>query len=436
MTTITASSWDRARRAAPTEKTVVLCSDRAFLWRTVLSAWLARFAIVVLFQLTDAIGRLRLSPDSERYHAEGVRIATEMHYGFFNWPNWIDNGWFQFTGFIYWLLWPSPVLIQMINITASALTVIPLFLVMRRITPDVRVQRFYALIVAFFPSLVYWSCLMLKDPVSILALALVIYGVTELRLRFSLTPLLLTIAGLLVYLGTREYLFVVLIMLIPIAFLAFPRRRWTLRTIALPLLIGAVPLIFGYGYMASGAFERSHYFDLDYINRVRVAMGDHGGSALFGAHNVHVWGQDIGSDVVAALRTALAVFIPVNPFDISGVRQMMALPLVFVMIYLMYLCIPGGRLVWRARRYAAAVMILATGVLAVYIAGSTNAGALFRWTTQIMPYILMAGALGLYQRPRRTIARGGVWLVRAFSRRRHSGVRTLKRIETPAPHVR
>jgi hypothetical protein len=380
-------------------RTVLLCSDKVFLWRLVLSAWALRIGIVVIFQLTDAIRRLRLSPDSEKYHRNAVEIMQDMHYGNFNGPAWIDNGWFQFTGFVYWLLGPWPFVMQLLNTIIGAVTVIPLFLIMRRLTPDVRTQRFYGLLVAFFPSIVYWSCLMLKDPASILALALIVYGVVELRLKFRLWPLFWTVFGLLIYLGTRLYLFTVLIMLMPFAFLIFPRKM-SLRALVLPAVIGIVPVVFGLGYFASGAFANSLYFDLDYINHVRTVMGDHGGSALFDADEVHIWGQDLGSDVLAVFRTAFAVFFPVNPFDVQGTRQMMALPFVFMMGYMVFLCGPGAMRIWRARKVSTPVMLFGTAVLGVYIGGTTNAGALFRWTTQIMPYILMAATLGLYLKDR------------------------------------
>ena len=81
-------------------------TDRQFLTRVVLSTWLLRLAIVVILQMTDAVFILRLSPDSERYHRFGVVIAQEMRYGNYNWPNWVENGWFQFTGLVYLIVGP------------------------------------------------------------------------------------------------------------------------------------------------------------------------------------------------------------------------------------------------------------------------------------------------------------------------------------------
>lgn len=401
--------------------TLTLSSDRAFLWRLCISAWLVRFVIIVAYALTDAIGILRLSPDSERYHREGIQIMNQMSYGDFNWPNWIDNGWFQFTGLVYYLLAPSPFIMQIFNITVGTLTIIPLFLIVRQLTNDVRVQRFYAILAAFFPSLIYWSTFMLKDPISILAIALITYGVFTLRLRMRWSALMLLVLGLAILAGTRTYLFVVLTMVMPAAFLLFPVGRSMIpwRALAMPVLIGVLPMLIGYGYFASGAFEQSIFFDLDYINHLRVKMGDHGGSAIFNEGGVHIWGANLLSDIWAALITVFTIFIPVNPFAMNGVRQFIALPFVGIMIYLAGPLFSGGLAVWRARRLAIPVIIITGTVLAVYVGGTTNAGALFRWTTQIMPYFLMAIAMAAFRRESSILARLADRLVVVFSQPRY-----------------
>jgi len=402
--------------------TVSVSSDRAFLWRLCISAWLFRLLIIVLYALTDAIERFNLSLDHRRYDNEGIWVMNAMNYGDFALKSWIDDGWFQFVGLIYFLLWPSPVLIQLINITLSVVTVIPLFLMIRELTADVRVQRFYAILIAFFPSIMFWSTLMLKDPAAILAVALVIYGVFVLRQRFSLWPLLGLLAGLVIFIGTRTYLFIVIVMLMPAAFLLFPagKRQIPWRIIILPALIGLLPMAIGYGYFASGEFQQSMYFDIDYINAVRGSMST-GSGALFDDGG-HTWGRGIGSDIWLAVTTLFAIFVPVNPFELANVRQLAALPFVLVMFYLFPFLVRGVRYLWAQRRLTAPIMVIASGVLAVYIGGTSNTGALFRWTAQVMPYFLLAISFAAFARRRSILARFATWSVLAFSRPRRIAV--------------
>lgn len=397
--------------------TLSVSSDRSFLWRVVSLAWLLRLAIVVVYALTDAIYKLRLSPDSERYHREGIESMNAMAFGDFAYKPWIDDGWFQFTGLVYHLITPQALVMQLINITLGAALVLPVFGIVRNITNDVFAQRFAAILTAFFPSIVYWSTLMLKDPASTLAIALIIYGVVELRRRWTVWPLAAIVAGLLVLVGVRLYLFTVLIIIIPAAFMLFRPNgsAMNLRTLLIPAALGALPLVFGYGYFASGEIRESIYFDLDYINHVRVAMGDHGTGALFEHGEVHRWGSSIWGDLRAIALTLFSVFIPVNPLEASSARQLIAVPFVLIMAYFVYPLALGGMEMWRARRRAWPVLLIAGVVLGVYIGGTTNAGALFRWTTQIMPYFLMAIALVAFRKPRSLLSRFGQRAVLLFS---------------------
>ena len=397
--------------------TLSVSSDRNFLLRVMSLSWLLRLVIIIVYGLTDAIYRLRLSPDSERYHREGINSMTAMMAGDFAYKPWIDDGWFQFTGLVYHLVVPEAFMIQLINITLGTALILPIYGIVRNISNDVFVQRFTVILVAFFPSIVYWSTLMLKDPASTLAIAIIIYGVVELRRRWALLPVVGIVAGLLILVGVRTYLFSVLIMVIPAAFMLFsPKRSMvTLRTFVIPAALGALPLVFGYGYFASGQLQDSLYFDLDYINHVRVAMGDHGSGAIFDHGEVHIWGVDILDDLRAAALTLFSVFIPINPLEASSARQLIAIPFVLIMGYFMYPLALGGLELWRGRRRAWPVIIIVVVVLGVYIGGTTNAGALFRWTTQIMPYFLMAIAMVAFKTRGSLLGRFGTSSVLLFS---------------------
>jgi hypothetical protein len=208
----------------------------------------------------------------------------------------------------------------------------------------------------------------------------------------------------------------------PAAFLLFPagKKQIPWRIIILPALIGLIPMAIGYGYFASGEFQQSMYFDIDYINSVRGSMST-GSGALFDDGG-HTWGRGIGSDIWLAVTTLFAIFVPVNPFELANVRQLAALPFVLVMFYLFPFLIRGVRYLWAQRRLTAPIMVIASGVLAVYIGGTSNTGALFRWTAQVMPYFLLAISFAAFARRRSILARFATWSVLAFSRPRRIAV--------------
>lgn len=400
--------------AAASPGAASLATDSQFIARLVIYSFSLRLVIVLLLQATDAIYILRLSPDSERYHRVGIEIATQMAMGSWNSMGWIDNGWFQFTGLIYYLIGPIDWAMQLINISLGV-AIIPLgYRIFSQCTDDVIAARFYAILLAFFPSLVYWSCLMLKDAVSTLAVVLVVFSVFEMRIRPAFRLAFPFATGLLILLGTREYLFTVLILLTPPALLLFPLLRKQSTPLVLILAImaaGAFPMLLGQGFFASDYLLHSRYFDLEYINRTRIAMGDHGSGALFAQDNVHVWGESVAGDIEAVLVTLSAILMPVNPFALASVRQLIAVPFVVIMVASLWPMARGVMYGWRIRQLSTPIGVITGGVLAVYVGGTTNAGALFRWTTQLMPFLLMAVAAGLFYRTDRLGYRLGVRVV-------------------------
>jgi hypothetical protein len=92
------------------------------------------------------------------------------------------------------------------------------------------------------------------------------------------------------------------------------------------------------------------------------------------------------------------------------------------MFYLFPFLIRGVRYLWAQRRLTAPIMVIASGVLAVYIGGTSNTGALFRWTAQVMPYFLLAISFAAFARRRSILARFATWSVLAFSRPRRIAV--------------
>lgn len=130
-------------------------TSRNFTQKLFFGGFAVRLGIVMIFVATGAIRTLHLSPDSLRYHREGVVIAGQMAAGNFNWPNWIDNAWFQFTGLIYHLFAPEPFLIQLINITFGALTPILVYHLVVSVYENEQCARWTAILTAFFPSFIY-----------------------------------------------------------------------------------------------------------------------------------------------------------------------------------------------------------------------------------------------------------------------------------------
>ena len=373
-----------------------------FLKRVVVYGFLLRLSIVAIFHVTDAIRVLHLSPDSLRYHREGLFIAHEMSLGYFNWPNWIDNGWFQFTGLVYYMFGPHPFVIQFFNITLGAVTPVIVYKMLRKVYADERVARWSALFTAFFPSFVYWSCLMLKDPLSIFAMSLLVLSVVSLRNRFHIKWLVSMLFSLLVFLSIREYMFFIGLFFIAASFL--PTTGWRVgpmltKLLIIVIVVGSISLYMGFGFMGREYIAESQYFDINYINETRIKMGGHGTGAFFEDPSSALWGSDFWSNFKASAVGIFFFFFTIDFTRLGSVRQLMALPEVLIFVSLLPALWRGMLDSWRNHREATLpLFVFALGIMVVYGSATTNMGAMFRWRMQAMPFFLAFLAHGLLLR--------------------------------------
>ncbi len=378
---------------------VILGSERAWLLRLFLAAWLLRLAVVILINATDAIQKLGLSSDSLHYARIGKMLAAQMRMGYFDWSQWIDNGWYQFNGLVFYLFGEHPVLIQLFNITVASLVPVVFYFAVRKALDNSRVARWTALMVAFFPSFIYWSALMLKDPVSWLAVALLAYGTVSLKQSFSVRALLAVFIGLMIFLGVREYMFYIGIMLVIAGM--FPLQNVSVglvwRWLAVIVILGLAAQMAGFGFLAISKIQSSMYFDLDYLNHARVKLSLKGSGRFFDNPEEFVWGKDVWNDIKAAVLAAYYSLVSLDLTNIGSVRQLMALPEVLLFLYLLPKLWAGLKGIWRDHRNLALPLLgFGFGILVVYASVTTNKGALFRWRMQALPFLLTFIAYGVY----------------------------------------
>lgn len=374
--------------------------DRTFVVRILLAAWLIRFAIVVLFNVSGAIRKLGLSSDSFYYYFRGIEISKYLSAGgSIASLDWVDDAWFSFTGLIYYLLGPIPVWIQLINISLSTAAVWFSYRFAYKAFGDRNTARVTMVAVAFFPSFIYWSTMMLKDPAALCAMTMIVAALVHLRQRVSLGWLLALTVGLLIYLGVRQYMFLVCLLMVPVAIVPFGQRKpgTTLISVGMALLlINAITLSMGYGFLGLNEIGASHYFDLEYINSTRIAIGDHGRGAMFESPDEALWGSDWVTNITNALTALFYFFVSLDLTNLRSHRQLMALPEVILFLAILPMLFRGIWLTWkRYRQTAWPILLMALVVLVVYGSATTNLGALFRWRMQSLPMFMAMAAIGV-----------------------------------------
>jgi len=322
-----------------------------------------------------------------------------MRMGDFNWPNWIENGWFQFTGFVYYTFGPLPILMQLLNISLGAITPLIVYSFVKEVYSNEKVARWTALFTAFLPSFIYWSCLMLKDTASIFAICLVVLSIVKLKKRFHPKWLLSMALMLVIMLCVRKYLFFVCFLLIPLSFFPVGGRMLSLslpRILVITFVLGAAAREAGFGFLGLDYISSSVYFDLEYINHIRVSMGDHGSGAFFKDPSQVQWGGDLGTNMLAAVTAMFYFFISLDLRNLGSVRQWMALPEVLLIVILIPSMVRGMTYTWkRHKNEALPLFLFSLSIMVVYGAATTNMGAMFRWRMQSLPIFLAFISYGL-----------------------------------------
>jgi len=196
---------------------------------------------VLLFTGSLALGHGSFIPGDDGEYANVASHFTIYLQGRAE-PPWVPPFWageaYIFGTWVYlesaiFLLTGPEVLVPIFLNGAFALATALLVFDMTRSLFDRR-SAFVALVLtAFYPSLVLWSSLNLKDALALLIIAVCLWALMRFQRRPRWWPLALALAALVPMAGLRQYLFLGLSLLVPVVValtprLGFaPRARWT-----------------------------------------------------------------------------------------------------------------------------------------------------------------------------------------------------------------
>lgn len=365
----------------------------SLLWRLFWIAFGLRLVAAVAINWSGSLFS-GLSRDSAQYHEIGIQIANALALGESG-PraSWIDHAWFRLIGHLYYWLTPEPFLIQLLNVILGSVAAVMTARMAWLAYGDARVAYFAGWLMAVFPSFVYYSALLLKDAASLFLMACLGWAVVALRQRFSWLYVAVIAACLLGYLGVREYMFFMGMILVSVSMLPFFGRSSVsiAGLTALLIVLSALTWSTGYGFWGQSFFQESQYLDIEYINETRE--GFERGTGAMGAS---AWGEDLATDLRNALMGVYYFLFSVNPFEIKSVRQLFALPEMLLMLSALMPMYRGFMVTWlQFRGTAIALIVFGTAVLAIYTSATTNMGALYRWRMQAFPFLFAILAAGL-----------------------------------------
>ena len=373
--------------------------DRKFLLRLFVSAVLVRVLIgtfIYIFHLQtffggDAFtydvfghallkvweGEIQYLPMVEQFSSKGAGSGWGMLY---------------LVAVVYKVVGQNMLATQYVNCVIGAASAVVAYLISIEIFPNKRIARLCAVLTAFFPSLVLWSCQGLKDGPIIFLLTLSMLATLKLGERFSLTylsTLLLALCGLLTL---RFYVFYIVVIAVAAAFV-LGRRQLTAQSLArqmiIIILVGLGLAYFGVTRYASQQLET--FASADQLQRIRA---DASQSAASG------YGEDLDvSTASGALSTVplglTYLLLAPFPWQLASMRQAITLPEMIVWWLSIPLLVLGIFFTIKHRLREIAPIIIFTSLLTLtYSIMQGNVGTAYRQRAQLLIFYFVFVSVG------------------------------------------
>ena len=396
--------------------------DKQFLWMLVLGGTAVRAALALGIRAAGA--NSAIAPDEFTFHDNGqyfsmwLRGDVAQPFGY-KWLESTQVGYFVVVGLLYSTFGEYQVIPVLLNCVIGGLCAWPAYILAARMGGRLA-GRSSAVLVTFFPSVVLWSTLLIRDA---WVLFLLLWGACfaqALLEKFRVRTLLLLTLCLAAIATLRSYLLVVTAAAIVTSFLVAAIRRPG-RAIAASVACAAAVLLMmkvtglGADYLGDASLKSLA------LRREYNAIGE-GGIGLAG----HDLSTPTGALAYLPVGLAWFLFSPF-PWQFSG-RQGLAIPEVLIWYVCLPLVVAGAVFALRKRRRRALVPLFTGALVAlVYSLVEGNVGIIFRHRAQALVLLLPFAAVGWARRRARERTR--VRKLTIASRRRLQVARS----RTPAP---
>ncbi len=346
-----------------------------------LAAVFVRFGVALL--VAYAAPSQFFALDDHKYTRYGIELAAHWA-GEGPFPEIYGRlGYYAWNAFLFTLLGPSPLAPVFVNTVLGGVACLLAHSIARELGGP-RAGLLAAGIAAFWPSLVLWSSLNLKDASAIFGLLLLLRGAQRLASRIALAPVLQLALGFFVVAMLRNYLAWVAGASVALAWL-LPRLR-TSPVVSLALL-GAVGVMLGQVAPIQELAEEASFESIDRARR-GLALG---ASAYLADADVSTPARALGFLPVGLVYFLLAPL----PWQLFNSRQLFTLPEMLAWYALIPLVVLGLRDALRTRFAAAAPPAFFAAFASItYALVEGNLGTAYRHRAQVMVLFLLFAAVG------------------------------------------
>lgn len=344
------------------------------------------------------------APDQRTYHAWSAQLAQYWAGDTLIYPGRLTLqgepiGYFWIVASLYFALGAWALLPKLVNAVVGAFVVKLVFDLALRITHDERVALKTATYCAFFPSLILWSTLNIRDVWVVVLIVLVCRQVLVVQEQPKLSSVILLGGATYAITLFRPYMLFAVALPMLLSFLVRNRANLLRNTVLGMLLAGAVI----YADASAGIQRRMRVLDFEELNASRRWSA---GAAESGFER----GVDISTPekALAFLPIGLTYFLLAPfPWSIANFKQAFTLPEMLYFYWLLPSILRGiGILVRRHLASSLTILLICAGVTFGYAVGQGNVGTIYRHRAQVLPFFLMFAAVGVagQRNPKRSTA--------------------------------
>jgi 4-amino-4-deoxy-L-arabinose transferase-like glycosyltransferase len=305
---------------------------------------------------------------------------------------------------IYALVGRNMLAVQFFNAICGAATTVLVFLCAQHIFRNVRVARYTAWLVAFYPSLVLWSSQGLKDAPIVFLLALAMLATLKLGEHFSTKYLLVLIGTMLGLLSLRFYIFYMIAVAIGGSFLLGMRKVTGSNLARQALILVTIGLAMTYlGVLRTASNQLSFFGNLEAVNRSRGDLAQSAKSSFGKEVDVSTTSGALSAIPLGIIYLLFAPF----PWQLANLRQSITLP----EMLLWWSCFPllvlglGFTLKYRLRQ-SLPILLFTTMLTLAYSIFQGNVGTAYRQRSQLLVFYFIFVAVGFVLLRERSEDRG------------------------------
>jgi 4-amino-4-deoxy-L-arabinose transferase-like glycosyltransferase len=305
-------------------------------------------------------------------------------------------GFYYFVGALYWAFGRNQLLVQFVNATIGAVTMVVIYAIAKDLF-DIQTAQWAARFMSFFPQIVFWSGAMYKDPAVMLCIAACMYSVLRLSAVITVRHILLFVCAALALMTLRFYVFY-FVAFATLSTFVLSQRRGLVGSVASYLVVVAVFLAaFSYAASRETLEQQQEFFTWERLQITRTDEAARSESAIVTEANVST-----PEGALSALPMGLVylLFAPF-PWAVRGIRQILTVPETLVWYALWPALIRGLLQTLRHRfRYALPILVFSASLTAAYAVVQGNIGTAYRQRTQVTMFYFIFMAAGLVEKRR------------------------------------